>query len=200
MKFTKVKPDAFQKFVLNAGIIVEGDGFVPATEVLTASKILCATTGGFSFNSNPTFRDEGEDVDNCPENTKQLKRVTAYDPAISGTALSVDAASIKMFNGAADIDTNDETHIVPRTNLTADDFADIWLVADYSDQNTGDTAGFAAIHLKNALNTAGFQMTTTKDGKAQFAFDFHGHYDMADIEDVPFEIYIKAGTAPATTP
>lgn len=195
MKFTKVKTDAFQKFVLNAGIMVEGDGFDPTTGTLTAEKILCATTGGFSFNANPTYKDEGEDIDNCPANTWQLKRVTAYDPAISGTALSVDNDSIKALNGAADIDTLDSTHIVPRKNLKASDFRDVWLIADYSDANTGNNAGFVAIRLRNALNTGGFQMTTTKDGKAQFAFDYHGHYDMTDIDEEPFDIYISSGTS-----
>lgn len=196
MKYSLVKTDAFQKFVFNAGIIVEGDGFTPSTGEVTMAKILCATTGGFSFNANPTYTDEGADVDNCPNNTKQLKRITAYDPAISGTALSVDTGTIATLNGAADIDSSDATHIVPRSNLTADDFKDVWLVGDYSDQNEGSTAGFVAIHLKNALNTGGFQMTTTKDGKGQFAFDFHGHYDLANIAEVPFEIYLKTGTAP----
>lgn len=195
MKFTQVKPDAFEKLVLNAGIIVEGDGFNPATGVLVKSKILCASTGGFSFAANPTYRDEGADVDNCPDNTLQLKRVTAYDPAISGTALSVDSQNVKTFNGAADIDPDNTAHIVPRTDLKASDFKDIWLIADYSNQNTGANAGFVAIHLKNCLNTGGFQMTTTKDGKAQFAFDFHAHYDLGNISEVPFDIYIQSGEA-----
>ena len=45
----------------------------------------------------------------------------------------------------------------------------------------------------HVLNTAGMQWTTTKDGKGQFAFDFHGHYDLTDITTVPFEVYVKAG-------
>jgi len=84
--------------------------------------------------------------------------------------------------------------ITPRDHLTEDDFNDVWMIGDYSDKNTGTTAGFVAIHLKNALNTAGFQLTTSKNAKGQFAFEFHGHYDIEDIEDVPFEIYVKAGT------
>ena len=47
-----------------------------------------------------------------------------------------------------------------------------------------------------ALNTAGVQLQTTKNGKGQFAFEFHGHYDIDDIDTVPFEVYVKAGTAP----
>lgn len=191
MKFTKVRPDTFQKLVFNAGIIVTG--FNPALG--TYEEILCATTGGFSFNANPTYDDGGADVDNIPGNTWQLKRLTGYDPTVSGTAVSVDNQEVKRKIGAADIDTIDATHIVPRSNLTAADFMDVWLVADYSDMNTGADAGFVAIHLKNVLNTGGFQMTTTKDGKGQFAFDYHAHYDLENIDDVPFEVYIQAGTS-----
>lgn len=190
MKYTQVKSDTFQTLQLNAGIMV--DSFVPSTGVI--GNILGATTGGFTFASNPTYTDFGEDVDNVPANTWQLKRITAYDPAISGTFLTVTAATAKKMAGAAAVDSLDSTHVVPSHELSEDDFADVWVIGDYSDKNTGSTAGFVAVHLMNALNTAGIQWTTTKDGKGQFAFDFHGHYDLESVDEVPFEIYVKAGT------
>ena len=191
MKYTQVKSDTFQTLQLNAGIMV--DSFVPSTGVI--GNILGATTGGFTFASNPTYTDFGEDVDNVPANTWQLKRITAYDPAISGTFLTVTAANAKELAGAAAVDSLDSTHVVPSHELSEDDFADVWIVGDYSDKNTGTTAGFVAVHLMNALNTAGIQWTTTKDGKGKFAFEFHGHYDLDAVDEVPFEIYVKAGTA-----
>lgn len=191
MQYTKVATDAFEKLQMNAGILVKS--FVPSTGVV--GDIIAATTGGLTFNSNPTYEDFGEDVDNVPANTKQLKRVVSYDPVISGTALTVTAAVAKMLSGGADVETGDATHVVPREQLTDDDFDDVWIVGDYSDKNSGETkAGFIAIHIMNALNTTGFQLKTTKNGKGQFAFEFHGHYDIEDIETVPFEIFVKAGT------
>ena len=190
MKYTQVKSDTFQTLQLNAGIMV--DSFVPSTGVI--GNILGATTGGFTFASNPTYTDFGEDVDNVPANTWQLKRITAYDPAISGTFLTVTAAKAKQLAGAASVDSLDETHVVPSHELVEGDFSDVWVIGDYSDKNTGANAGFVAVHLMHALNTAGIQWTTTKDGKGQFAFDFHGHYDLDDVDEVPFEIYVKAGT------
>ena len=59
--------------------------------------------------------------------------------------------------------------------------------------------GFCAVHLKNALSTAGFQIQSTDKGKGQFAFEFTGHYSMDAQNEVPFEIYIKAGEAEPTT-
>lgn len=189
MKFTKVPIDLLETLQMNAGVLV--DSFVPATGTL--GNILGATTGGLTFATNPNFVDFGEDVDNCPPNTWQMKRITYYDPAISGTFLTTGAASIKRQIGAADIDSQDSTHIVPRHELKEADFSDVWAVGDFSNVNTGASAGFLAIHLMNVLNTTGLQWSSTKDGKGQFSFDFHGHYDYDDVDTVPFEIYIAAG-------
>jgi len=189
MEFTKVPANTFETIQMNAGIIATS--FVPSTGVVDG--IMGATTGGFTFKSNPTFEDFGSDVDNVPANTKQLKRVMAYDPAASGNFVTVTAASAKSLAGAADVSG---TKITPRASLQTSDFADVWIIGDYSDKNEGAAnAGYVAIHIIDALNIAGFQWSTTKDGKGQFAFDFHGHYDLTDIDTVPFEIYVKAGTA-----
>lgn len=197
MKFTKLPPDTFQKLVLNAGILV--DAFTPATGVI--GNLMGATTGGITFNSNPTYTDFGEDVDNCPNNTMELKRIDQFDPAMSGTFLTLTAAVVKDLIGAADIAVGDNTHVVPRDHLIEDDFTEVWWIGDYSDINddggTGSTksAGFLAIHLMNSLNTGGFQITSAKKAKGQMAFDFHGHYSLENIEEVPFEVYCKAGVA-----
>ena len=190
MKYTQVKSDAFQNLQMNAGIIC--DSFNPATGAI--GNILGATTGGFTFNSNPTYLDFGEDVDNCPPNTWQLKRISYYDPVISGTFLTISAARSKNLIGGADIPSNNTTHVVPRGNLEAADFSDVWVIGDYSDKNTGNNAGYLSVHLKNVLNTAGIQWTTTKDGKGQFSFEYHAHYDLQNVDDIPFEIYCKAGS------
>ena len=189
LKFTKIPTNTFERLQINAGIMV--DSFTPATG--TIGNIMGATTGGITFNSNPSYEDYGEDVDNCPNNMMELKRLTAFDPTMSGTFLTCTPAVIQSLIGGADIDANDETHVVPREVLLTTDFDDVWWIGDYSDVNTGDNAGFLAIHLMNALNTAGFQITTTKNGKGQMAFEYHGHYSIDDQDTVPFEIYCKSG-------
>lgn len=188
--FTKLKTDAFMNLQVNAGIMC--DSFDPATGVI--GNILGLSTGGFQFASNPNYVDFGEDVDNAPANTWQLKRITYYDPAISGTFVSLDADLAMTLTGASVYGEDTQT-IIPTHALIEDDFKDFWVIGDYGNDNSNAAkAGFVAIHLMNALNTAGLQWQTTKDGKGQFAFDFHGHYDMEDIDTVPFEIYVKEGT------
>lgn len=193
-KFTKIPEDTFSKLQLNAGILV--DGFTPATGVI--GNLLGATTGGIQFASNPSYADYGEDIDNCPNNMMELKKLTGYDPTMSGTFLTVSAATIKALIGSADIDAADATHVVPRDHLLTTDFNDVWWIGDYSDINDDGSAagkaGFLAVHLMNALNTAGIQITSSKDAKGQMAFEYHGHYSIDAQSEVPFEIYCKAGT------
>lgn len=195
-KFTQVPTDTFEKLQLNAGILV--DAFTPATG--TIGNILGATTGGINFSTNPTFTDFGEDIDNVPNNMMELKHLNSYDPTMSGTFLTCTASLAKMLTGAADVSLTDTTKVVPRAELLTEDFDEVWWIGDYSDVNTGANAGFMAIHLLNALNTAGFQIQSTKDEKGQLAFEFHGHYSIEAQDTVPFEIYVKAGESGTETP
>lgn len=196
MKYTKVKTDTFQTLQLNAGILVTG--FDPSDGTYTS--ILGATTGGLTIATNPTFVDFGEDVDNCPPNTKQLKRITSYDPAISGTFIAVSPALARKLVAAGAIDAQNAAHVVPSHKLMDADFTEVTAIGDYSDVNTGESAGYLAVTIHNALNTTGFQWTSTKDGKGQFAFEFHGHYDYDDPDTAPYDIYVKAGTGTDPTP
>ena len=189
MKFTQVPADTFEKLQLNAGILV--DTFTPSTGVI--GNILGATSGGVNFVSNPTYTDFGEDIDNVPANMKELKHLTGFDPTMSGNFLTCSAALARQLIGPGDIDTQDTTKVIPRQTLLDTDFDEVWWIGDYSDKNTGENAGFLAIHLLNALNTTGFQIQSGKDAKGQLAFEFHGHYSIASQAVVPFEIYVKAG-------
>lgn len=195
MKFTKIPSDAFQKLQINAGILTTD--FTPATGTVGEAGQIGATTGGVNFTATPTYTDFGEDIDNCPKNMKELKKLDSWEVKMSGTFVNADTAIAKLLCGAADIDKSDTTKVTPRGDLADADFDDIWLVGDYSDQNGETNGGFIAIKLINALSTGGFQLQTGDKAKGQFAFEFTGHYSMSDQDKVPFEIYIKAGTAEA---
>jgi len=194
MKYTQIPENTFQQLQLNAGILV--DTFTPSTGVI--GNLLGATTGGITFNANPTYEDFGEDVDNCPNNMKEFKRIVSFDPTMSGNFLTCTPAIAKKLAGAADIDGTDTTKVVPRNELLSTDFSEVWWIGDYSGVNTdeGSTqkAGFLAIRLLNALNQSGFQIQSSKNAKGQLAFEFHGHYSLDAQDVVPYEIYVKAGT------
>lgn len=193
MQFTQIPEDTFKQIQMNAGIIT--DSFKP--ESGTIGNIVGATSGGIQFQDSPDFVDLGDDIDNCPKNMEELKRVDSREVTMSGTFVTVSADLAKNLIGTADVDSDDATHIIPRDDLLTTDFKDLWFVGDYSDQNTGASAGFLAIHLMNALNTDGFQIQSSDKAKGQFAFNFMGHYSLKKPTTVPYEIYIKAGTAAA---
>ena len=195
MKFTKIPSDAFQKLQINAGILTTD--FTPATGTIGEAGQIGATTGGINFTATPTYTDFGEDIDNCPKNMKELKRLESWEVKMAGTFVNASTAIAKSLCGAADIDTTDATKITPRNDIKDAYFDDIWLVGDYSDKNGDTNGGFIAIHMLNALSTGGFQMQTADKAKGQFAFEYTAHYSMSAQDTVPFEIYIKAGTAEA---
>lgn len=187
MKFTQIPETAFDELVLNAGVLLKS--FTPATAEV--SGIIGATTGGLNFAATPTFSDFGEDIDNCPKNTKELKRLDYWEVKLSGTFVSVNADSAKaMIPGAAVVSNK----ITPKNDISDDDFDDIWLVADYSSKNGAKNGGYLAIHMLNSLSTGGFQLKTNDKGKGQFTFEFTGHYSITTQDTPPFEVYIKAGT------
>lgn len=192
MKFTQIPSDTFRKLQLNAGVLATT--FEPSTGTLTATNVIGATTGGVSFEATPEYIDFGEDIDNCPKNTKELKKTDSWEVVMSGTYVTMDTAIAKSMIGTADISGE---KVTPRNYVSQDDFQDIWWVGDYSDVNVdGSTgkAGFIAIKLINALSTGGFKIQTADKEKGQFEFEFTGHYSMGNIDQVPFEVYIKTGT------
>lgn len=196
-KFTQIPTDTFKKLQLNAGILTTE--FAPATGELSASNIIGATSGGVSFEATPSFTDFGEDIDNCPKNTKELKKLDSWEAKMSGSFVTMDTNVATSVIGTAAVASNDRTKVVPRNYVEAKDFKNIWWVGDYSDINedgsSAGKAGFIAIKLINALSTGGFKIQSGDKAKGTFEFEYTGHYSSENIDTVPFEIYIKAGSA-----
>ena len=190
MKYTKIPETTFQNLQLNAGVLLSA--FNPESATVANESIIGATTGGVNFTATPTFSDYGEDIDNCPKNMKELKKLDAWEINMSGTYVTVNANAVKSLVGAADVSGN---KITPRNDLKLTDFTDVWWVGDYSDQNGETNGGFVAIHMMNTLSTGGFAIQSSDNGKGNFAFTYTAHYSMSAQDTVPFEVYVKAGTA-----
>lgn len=190
MKYTKIPETTFKNLQLNAGVLLSA--FNPASATVANESIIGATTGGVNFTATPTFSDYGDDVDNCPKNMKELKKLDYWDINMSGTYVTVDANNVKSLVGAADVSGN---KITPRNDLKLTDFTDVWWVGDYSDQNGETNGGYVAIHMMNTLSTGGFAIKSSDNGKGNFAFTYTAHYSMDAQDTVPFEVYVKAGTA-----
>ena len=194
MKYTQIPTDTFSTLQMNAGIVLADfdvtDGSFEDTDLIGA------TSGGVNVTATPEFSDFGEDVDNCPKNMLELKHLDSWEIKVSGTLVTLKAETAKKLLGAADIAGN---KITPRVDLVKTDFTDLWWVGDYSDKNGNTNGGFMAIHVIDALNTGGFSIQSNDNGKADFAFEFTAHYDLENIDNVPFEVYVKTGTAEPTS-
>lgn len=190
LAYTKYPADTFETLQINAGVLAKA--FDTTTGTLAQSDIIGATTGGIQINCTPNFSDYGEDVDNVPNNTKQLKVIDDWTVTASGAFVSMSAASAELIVGAGDL-TAASGKITPRADLEDNDFTDIWFVGDYGDR-TGN-GGYIAVKLIDALSTGGWQLKTEKNNKGQFSFEFTGHYDLTDANRTPpFEVYVKAGS------
>lgn len=189
MKYTKIPETTFQNLQLNAGVLLSD--FDPETAEVADEDIIGATTGGINFTATPTFSDYGEDIDNCPKNMMELKKLDSWDINMSGTYVTVDVNAVKSLVAAADVSGN---KITPRNDVLLSDFRDVWWVGDYSDQNGETNGGYVAIHMMNTLSTGGFAIQSRDNGKGNFAFTYTAHYSMSAQETVPFEVYVKAGT------
>lgn len=184
-KFTKISSEAFNEVQLDAGVLL--NTFDPATAAAPADKaIICATTGGINISCVPTYSDLGEDVDNCPNNTKELKHLDNWECKISFTSLGASVAAIAMALGAATT-TDASGKVVPNASIKSTDFKDIWWVGDRAD------GGLVAVKLINALSTGGLELQTTKNGKGQISVELTGHVSLANQDVMPMEFYVTEG-------
>ena len=181
-KYTKVAADTFEKIQLNAGILLSS--FDPEAPEVVDTNIIGATSGGNSFTATPNYIDYGDDIDNVPANTKELKELDYWEAKMSGSFVSAGTKTAKLLCGAADVSTG---KVTPRNYLKTDDFSDIWWVGDYTNGNDG----LIAIRLINALSSGGFSLQSTDNGKGTYAYEFIGHYSLETLDTVPFEIYIS---------
>ena len=181
-KFTVIPQETFSEMQMDAGVLLYN--FDPSDpQAPDDEDIICATTGGITATCAAEYSDLGEDVDNCPNNMKELKHLDSWNCSMEFTSLGTSPAAIKLALGAADIDSTDATKIVPRRDLSQDDFTDIWWVGDRAD------GGMVAIQLLNALSTEGFSIETTKAGKGQVGVTLTGHVSINAQNVVPMVFY-----------
>ena len=189
--FTKIPADTFDQIQMDAGVLLST--FDPDNPAVTDAAIIAVTTGGINATCVPTYSDLAEDIDNCPNNTKELKHLDGWECAMSFTALNFNADKFKMWLGAADKTAKTTTtaaKVTPRNSLAQTDFSDsIWWVGDKTN------GGAIAIELKNALSTGGINMQTTKNGKGQLSVELTGHYSLTNMDVVPMQFYELEPTA-----
>ena len=190
--FTVIPQSTFEEMQLDAGVLLYK--FNPSTPTAPKDEdIICATTGGITASCKANYSDIGEDVDNCPNNVKELKHLDGWDCTMEFTSLGTSPRSIALALGAADAEktgdggnTKYTGKVTPRRDLKQSDFTDIWWVGDRAD------GGLVAVQLLNALSTEGFSLQTTKAGKGQISVTLTGHVSIENQNTVPMVFYSMA--------
>ncbi len=182
-KFTKIPETTFKELQVDAGILLKD--FNPETGEFKNEDIICATTGGIAPSCVATYSDYGEDVDNCPSNMLELKRIDGWECTLGFTSLGTSPELLRLALGAATVEGN---KVTPKMLLEKTDFQDIWWVGDKAD------GGFVAVRLMRALSTGGLSLQTTKAGKGQISVTLTGHYSIDAQDVVPMEFYSTSGT------
>lgn len=118
-KYTVIPIDTFDTVQMDAGILLSHFDIDAAVSYADSTgfedeDIICATTGGINPSCVANYSDLGADVDNCPNNMKELKHLDSYDVKLVATSLGTSASLIKKSIGCADI-SEDGRSIIPST-------------------------------------------------------------------------------------
>jgi hypothetical protein len=145
--------------------------------------IIGATRGGGSFTAVPTER--SIEADGIPTNVKGFKVIDEWVVTLNTTMIEFKEATIKLaLGGGATSTTDSSVTTIKATNKVNDtDYKDVYWIGDTADGKQ------IVIKIKNALNSGGLNFTITNKGEGSFALQLVGHYDLADLDSAPFEIY-----------
>lgn len=184
--FVQINPALINDFQLGVGVLL--NSFDVTAPSITATNIIAATTGGITFNINPTVDDLGSDVDNCPEKTVELAYVSKYDVSLATTLLNLGNTGVTMALGAVDMAENSTAGVKAYTlryDLETTDFQTMWWLGGLADGR------YLAVQLLRGFNTGGFSLKTTKNGKGQTAITITGFNTVSSPSVIPAVVYIS---------
>lgn len=192
---TPLRSASYDNLQLNAGAFLVGfdwTQYSTATALRTAALAALAneattlgvTRGGGSFVVNQETRQA--EVDGVRYRFVGDTFVDSVDAQLTTTLLEVTPGNIKRILGAIDLDTTTATKTVAtmRTRIADTDYLEnLCWVGDLADGR------LVLIGFKNALNTAGMNLTFTDKGEATMPVEFHAFQsDVEDYDVAPFEV------------
>lgn len=173
--------DAFKSIPKGSGNILSD--FSLETPKIDETNVIHATQGGVKITYQNTIEDSLAEIDNAPTNTKQGAEVTGTTATISYTTPNADPKTIQMAVGTADIDPEDQTHVVARLKTALTDFKPIWWVGPMIGN------GFLAVKIYNALSTGGLDLQSAHRGGGSMQITLTAFADLENPEQAPMEFY-----------
>lgn len=181
-----------ENLLLGAGAFFKGYDVAKDTPKTAAAKLIGATQGGGSFNAVPTVRQIA--VDGGKTYTKGLEELEEWVVTMVANAKEVTVDNLKAALGAAKVE--DAAAPEGYKKITGkEQFED----ADYLENITwiGTLKGSKTpviIVMKNALSINGLALNVTDKNEAVIPITLTAHYDLANLEEVPYEIYYPTTT------
>lgn len=190
--YRQISSEAFNTMQFGAGVITDSFDFSNMEEPYTQDNILCTTSGGVNDVLARETIDLGEDVDNCPNDTKELLRTESVTCTIGFTALDYKKKFLKIVIGSTAEDSLTGEISVNKT-LHSLDFKKIYHILEI---NGG---GLAVVVLENAFSTGGLSSQTTKNEKGKLTCEFRGFTSLSDPDNVPMKFYVFDAPYETTT-
>lgn len=180
MKYSRITQEQFDEMEFDTGILLYN--FDIDQPNIENEDIVCATTGGINLSVTPEYIDRGEDIYGMKPNTAEMMMLTGWTVEAEFTALTTNANFMRLLLGAADV--NDS--IIPRDELQAEDFNDIWWVGERID------GGTVAVRFLNSLSEDGISFKSQNKGSGQLSVRILAHGSLEENANaVPVEMYSK---------
>ena len=189
-RFTGLSTNTPSELLLDSGVFLKGSYRTKTTVVAAmadSAKNLGATNGGGSFSAVPTIRQHT--VDGGITNIKELEVIDEWVCTMVANVKSITVKNIQLALGCSTATPGTTTvdpgytSIVGNADVDEDDYTDITWAGKLKGHDDP-----VIIILKNALSLNGFNLTVADKDEATVPITLTAHYDLSDLDEVPFEI------------
>ena len=174
-----------KNLLLDAGAIYKNWVFGEDTVATASGKLIGATVGGATLAVTPEYRQIS--VDGAKGPTKGLETIDSVTAVLSATVKEMTLKALELaLPTISTTATTGYTKAVISESIADTDYVDnIAYVGKIS--GAGDPI---IVVLKNVLGLNGLQLQMQDKNEAGVPVTLTAHYDVSDLEAVPFEIYM----------
>ena len=188
MRITGITSATKKNLQLDAGALYKNWVMGTDTPAGSASKLIGATVGGSTFTATPEVRQIS--VDGVKGPTKGYETIDSWTATLAFTIKESTKTALALALAACDTTTTTSlsgySKLEAREAIADSDYVgNIAWVGKISGSNDP-----MVIILKNVLNLTGLTFQAQDKNEAGVPVTLTAHYDVSDLEEVPFEIYM----------
>lgn len=187
-RITGLTANSKKHFLLDAGAIYKNYDPATDTPATATTKLIGATVGGSSFSLTPEVRQMP--VDGAKGPTKGLETIDSWTAVLTTTVKEITVNSLALALTTATATTS--TSPADYTKITlSEDIPDTAYLTNIT--WVGKIAGSdkpVMFVLKNALCLNGLTINMADKSEGNVPVTLTAHYDVADLEAVPVDIYM----------